>query len=71
MCVSAGDTLSWKAPSLMGHAVMSNPLPGHPCLMLSLNTEGGEGRAINEGGGKIVWENAFPTLFRLVPPSAS
>lgn len=39
--------------------------------MLSLKTEGGGVRAINEGGGKTVWVNAFPTLFSLVSPFAS
>lgn len=60
-----------RGPGLTGDAAVANPLPGSPCLMLSLKTEGGEGRAINEGGGKIVWVNAFPTLLRLVPPFAS
>lgn len=50
----------------MGDVAMAYPLLGGLHLMLSLKTEGGEGRAINEGGGKIVWVNAFPTLFRLV-----
>lgn len=60
-----------KGPGLIGDAAMAHPLPGSPCLMLSLKTEGGEGRTTNEGGGKTVWVHAFPILFRLVPPFAS
>lgn len=61
---------SAREPGLMEDAAMANSLPGSPHLRL-LKIEGGEGRALNEGGGKIVWVNAFPTLFRLVPPFAS
>lgn len=71
-CVSAHQTHcpGWD-PGFRGDAAMANPHPGGPHLMLSLKTEGGGVRAINEGGGKTVWVNAFPTLFRLVSPFAS
>lgn len=60
-----------RGPGLCRDEVMANPFPSSPHLMVSLRTEGGERRAISEGGGKIVWANAFLTLFRLVPPFAS
>ena len=60
-----------KGPGLMGDVVMADPFPGSPCLTRFLKTEGEERRAINDGAGKTVWVNAFPTLFRLVPPFAS
>lgn len=71
VCVAVQEMhCSGRGPGLSRDEVRTNPFPGSSHLMLSL-TEGRERKAISEGGGKIVWANAFPTLFRLVPPFVS
>lgn len=71
VCVAVQE-IHWpgRGPGLSRDEVRVNPFPSSPHLMLSLRTEGRERGVISKGGGKTVWANAFPTLFRLVPPFA-